>query len=156
MTHRKKLMVRSLTGGANELSADEQKELQALLSADENAREEFLNMNELVSVVSTSARRSFGPNFADRVVEQLARRVESRFPSFADLLAPLFYRVAGAGLALTLAIGAYNVVVVSGTDQTPLEAALGLPSVTVEAAYESALGSLALNVEPDGADGSNR
>lgn len=147
MNRQRSLMMRALSGDVHELSADEQKELQALVDADPEAREELRRARRLAGAVSLSTRRSFGPSFADRVVERLAQKVESRFASFSDMLAPLFYRVAGAALALTLAIGVYNVVAASGPDQTPIEAALGLPSVTVESAYESALGSLALNAE---------
>lgn len=147
MNRRRNLMMRALENDA--LSADEHNELRALVAADPAAREEMMELHALAAAARAAARHSFGPGFADRVLERLARRVESRFPSFADMLAPLFYRVAGGALFLALAIGGYNVVASSGPDQTPIEAALGLPSVTVESAYESAFGSLAANTEPE-------
>lgn len=132
---------------SNELSAGELNEFHRLLENDPAARQEYRRMKRLAGAVGTSARRSFGPGFSDRVMERLGRKSERRQYSFADLLAPMFYRVAGAALAIAVTIGVYNVTLSSGADQSPIEAALGLPSTTVESAYDAALRSLAMEEE---------
>ncbi len=127
------LLLRSLS---DELSEKERQQLEELLREDAGARTEYQGMMRLQEVVADAGHRSFGPSFADRVIERIGRGGESRRFDLSDALASFFSRLAPVAVAVALGLGIYNIAE-SGADQSPLEAALGLGPVTVEAAYDA-------------------
>ena len=91
----------------------------------ERARE-----TETGRLVHAHARRSFGPGFADRVMERVGEETSSL------VLLPQFWRLATAAAALTLLLIGYSVLWTEPMDgQSFMEAALGLEPVSIESAY---------------------
>ena len=132
------LMMRALE---NTLSTEEGREFERLLEADPEVRAQFEQLKRLGSRLQTTATDSFGPGFADRVMERIGERGVERFASLGDMLGPLFMRITPAALALTAILGVYNVTTSSVDGQSAIEAALGLPEVSVSLAWESTLTS---------------
>lgn len=133
------LMMRALEGT---LSGDEAREFEQMLEKDPGLRTRYEGLRRLEQTMQASAADAFGPGFADRVMERLGtQRTAERFPVLGDMLASLFARVAPVALGLAVIVGAYNVTTSTAEDQSTLEAALGLPDVSVGSAWESALAS---------------
>lgn len=85
---------------------------------------------ETERLVRTHARRSFGPGFADRVMERVAEDATSL------VLLPQFWRLATAAVTLTLLLIGYSVLWTEAAEgQSFMEAALGLEPVSLESAY---------------------
>lgn len=91
-------------------------------------------LTEIADMLRAESRTQFGPGFADRVMRRIA---EQRQPVFADVLASMFGRIAAAALILILLVGATTVwrARTSQPGRSPLDVALGLPEVSLEAAY---------------------
>jgi anti-sigma factor RsiW len=124
-----------LRASLDELSPDEAGRLQDLLDRDPEARSELERMRRLQDLVAGAPRGSFAPLFASRVLQGLRAERAVERTSLADSLAWLFYRAAPAALLLVAALLAFNVVSRGEDSQSPIEAALGLPAVTLDAAY---------------------
>lgn len=92
--------------------------------------------------------KTFEPGFAGRVMERVraeradvargARSHEGSAWSLDAVLRRQFLRLAPVGLAALVAVGAYNLSAASDV-QSPVEAALGLEPVTLDAVYEMSL-----------------
>jgi len=130
------VIIRALGGN---LTESQEKEFRTRYEADAEFRASCDRMRRVGEMVAEAAPTSFGPSFADRVVERMADRVGKRTATLSDMLAPLFARIAPVAVGLAIVLGVYNVVTLKGADQSPIEAALGLPTVTVASAYESQL-----------------
>lgn len=102
-------------------------------------QEEYDRMRRLDVVVADAASTSFGPSFADRVMQRMTDRARERADLFGDLLSTWFARIAPVAAGLAVVLGVYNVAFLQNEDQSAIEAALGLPSVTVASAYDSQL-----------------
>lgn len=133
----RKLLSRFLEG---ELSSREESRLRRLLAESPEASEELRKLKAVQHLVSSSTTPTFSPGFADRVMarvasERLAKATNGR--TLADSLAPAFYRVAVAGTAAVIALGALGLVQgADDTGQSAVEIMLGLPAYTFESAYE--------------------
>ena len=84
---------------------------------------------------------SFGPSFADRVLERLGSAGTPAIPSIADLMGRLFTRLAPVGVALAVIIGAWNLSTAEEGLST-IEAALGLEPVDLAEGYSLMLAEL--------------
>jgi hypothetical protein len=78
---------------------------------------------------------AFEPGFADRVMARV--RAESEPAGLGAVLQRQFLRLAPAAFALLLMFSMRNLL---SSDRRDLNAALGLPTVTLEAAYALQLG----------------
>lgn len=88
--------------------------------------------NRVEELVTRHARRSFGPGFADRVMDRVGD--ESR--GFEGLLLMQFRRVALVGALAAVLVATANLIGgLSRSDQTIVEALLGLEPVTVDSIY---------------------
>ncbi|MCB0711432.1 MAG: hypothetical protein KDD67_03790 [Ignavibacteriae bacterium] len=134
------LLLRSLS---NELSEREVEELNRLLRDDAEIQAEYDNLVKTENILADARYESFGPSFADRVMERLGKKEESWQFSLSDALASLFTRIAPIAVAVALVLGIYNITA-SNSTESPIEAALGLHPVTVDAAYETALTDMIL------------
>ena len=126
-----------LRGLSDELSPDEKPDFEALIANNPEAKAEYQRLEELNHMLSTSAYDSFGPSFADRVMERVGRGEQYVRTTLADALASIFARVAPLGAAAAIILGVYNFVTFDA-GQSPLEAAMGLQPVTVQTAYDAA------------------
>ncbi len=123
------------------LSNEETQEFERLLENNPEVRTAYQNVQRISEGLQRTAADSFAPSFADRVMQGLAPQQAERFASLGDMLASLFARFAPVALGLVVILGVYNVTTSSVEDQSPIEAALGLPEVSVNSAWESALAS---------------
>ena len=120
----------------NELSPEEATRVQELLTRDPDARSELERLGRLDQIMKQAPRPSFAPFFANRVMQRIrSERSAQQTASLAESLAWLFYRAAPAAVAVAAALFAFNVFSGRQESQSPLDAALGLPVVTLEAAY---------------------
>ena len=87
---------------------------------------------DIEKLVGESARRSFGPGFADRVM----LRVRAEADSFDVALLSQFRWLAAAASLAAVALGAYSILGAERYEtQSALEAALGLEPVSAETVY---------------------
>lgn len=133
------LLLRYLDG---ELPPSDRDRVERLLEEDIEARARLNRLRSLQTTL-TSVQRSFDEGFADRVLSRLpdaettpAARSE---PALYDALQDVFLRVALVTTLLIGAIGGYNIAVFDDDTITPVEAALGLPDATLQAAAHDAL-----------------
>lgn len=137
------LLLRYLDG---DLPPGERDRVERLLEKDAEARTRLNRLRSLQHTLA-SVDRSFGEGFADRVLSRLpdaettpADRPEPRpEPALYDALQDVFLRVALVTTLLIGAIGGYNIAVFDDDTVTPVEAALGLPDATLQAAAHDAL-----------------
>jgi anti-sigma factor RsiW len=122
------LLQRALDGV---LTAEEEQRLAILLEEFPALRLELERARQLRALVKESREDSFGPFFGSRVMSRI--RSSAGKESFTQALAWLFRRVAVAAVVLIVALTAYNISIQQalGNHRSPLEAALGLPPVTV-------------------------
>jgi anti-sigma factor RsiW len=145
----RKLLLRSLEG---DLSSQDEARLRKLLAESAEAAAELRQLESLKRLVSESAAPTFAPGFTGRVMSAVgseSRAQADNGRALADYLAPVFNRVAVAGVAVVLALGALGLAEGSNdSGQSALEAVLGLPAYTFESAYEVDDELLALLAEP--------
>ncbi|MFH1011343.1 MAG: hypothetical protein V1784_08955 [bacterium] len=122
------LLRRALDG---ELTAEDEQRFATLLEKSPALRLEWERLRRLRALVKESREDSFGPFFSSRVMNRI--HSSEAEDSFAQALAWLFRRVAVAAIVLIVALTAYNISSqqARGNHRSPLEAALGLPPVTV-------------------------
>lgn len=106
-------------------------------------------------LVSTAGQDSFAPFFADRVMQRLRAERTAKAATLAESLAWLFYRTAPAALMLAVILFTYSVVNRTDNSQTLFESALGLPALTIEAAYSFDASYYALEVDESTAGRNN-
>ena len=122
------LLQRALDG---ELTSEEERRFAIFLEESPALRLEFERARQLRALIRESTEISFAPFFSSRVMSRIRSRGTE--DSFAQALAWLFRRVAITAIVLIVALTAYNVSSqhALGNHRSPLEAALGLPPVTV-------------------------
>jgi hypothetical protein len=86
----------------------------------------------LEALLRSTRTEAFAPGFAFRVMARVRR--EQAPGAFADLIQRQFLRLAPLAAAGVIALGAWNLHAADAR-QSPVEAALGLPAVTADAAY---------------------
>lgn len=133
------LLLRYLGG---DLSPSERDRMEQILDRDAEARARLDRLRSLRNTLAT-VDRSFDDGFADRVLSRLPD-AETAFsarpePALYDVLQDVFFRVALVTVLLIGAIGGYNIAVFDDDTTTPVEAALGLPDATLQAAAYDAL-----------------
>lgn len=143
----RRLLLRSLEG---DLSSQDKVRLQKLLAESAEAVAELRQLESLRRLVSESAATTFAPGFTGRVMSAVgSERLTENGRALADYLAPVFTRVAVAGVAVVVALGAFGLAEGSNdSGQSALEVVLGLPAYTLESAYEVDDELLALLAEP--------
>jgi anti-sigma factor RsiW len=122
------LLQRALDGV---LTAEEEQRFALLSEESPELRLELERARQLRAMIKESREVSFGPFFSSRVMSRI--RSSETEDSFAQALTWLFRRVAVAAIVLIVALTAYNISSqrALGNHRSPLEAALGLPPVTV-------------------------
>ena len=94
----------------------------------------------LGALLRASRADAFDPGFADRVMRRLASEgAAAGADAMADLLAHWFARLAPLAAAAAVLLAVANVARAGDERRTLVDAALGLPAVTLEGAYASAL-----------------
>jgi anti-sigma factor RsiW len=136
------LLYRSFDG---ELTPDEEKELREALAASQELRREKDRIEAVRQMVSASARDTFKPFFAERVMRKVteSREDASGMWTLQEWLSRVFRRVAiaGAGVALGLVVlnlvqaDGISVAAAFGISEAPIEEMLELP---VESILEDA------------------
>ncbi|MBV9109097.1 MAG: hypothetical protein JO306_06810 [Gemmatimonadetes bacterium] len=96
----------------------------------------------LEALLRSTRTEAFAPGFAFRVMARV-RREQAPAAAFADLIQRQFLRLAPLAAAGVVALGAWNLHAADAR-QSAVEAALGLPAVTADAAY---------TIDPAGATG---
>lgn len=133
------LLLRYLGG---DLSPSERDRVKQILEEDAETRARLDRLRSLHNTIA-SVNRSFDDGFADRVLKQLpdtkAASAERSERMLYDALEDAFLRVALVTVLLIGAIGGYNIAVFDNDTTTPVEAALGLPDATLQAAAHDAL-----------------
>ena len=86
----------------------------------------------LAQALSEARGESFGPMFPDRVVARIREDRRSGEETLYGHLRWMFARVAVAGTALALIMGAYNAAEAPGLSGTVVESVFGLPSPDME------------------------
>lgn len=123
------------------LPPDEAARLRDEIARSPALRHEYETLRAMRTLLQTTTRdaaeKAVKPFLADRVMRRLAPQSEPEEELFGALLR-LFRPVALAGLLLILGLGAYNVSRADAYDAEPsaTEAVLGLPPVTLSAAYD--------------------
>ena len=130
--------LRLLTRAATEeLQEAETERLKALLESSRDARRALADLRVAADTLAGARFGSFAPGFADGVMARVARPGDSAgMGHLADSLVAVFYRVAVAGVLVALGLGALNVTRASNLSGSAFDAALHIPTVTFESAYE--------------------
>ncbi|MCG8604095.1 hypothetical protein MJD09_03730 [bacterium] len=113
------------------LSKEDQALLSAGLSRDPELREEKKRVEQMRSMVSENAERSFKPFFSARVM----RKIKDKAPQsdFFESLVWIFRRVAVVGGMALILLLATNLLV--GRDFS-VDSLLGIPQISLEDSYE--------------------
>ncbi|MFH1221380.1 MAG: hypothetical protein V1694_13135 [Candidatus Eisenbacteria bacterium] len=119
------LLVRSFDGG---LSDVETGELEAALAASLDLRKEKSRLQTLRGAIVSTRRDSFGPFFADKVINRIATRrvINGSRETFWKAIYNAFRPVAIAGAVVVIGLVIYNLV---QTDDISITGAMGV-SVT--------------------------
>lgn len=98
-------------------------------STPEHNRHQALRATLQADAVST-----FGPGFADRVMDRLPEQLDATGAALYEVLRPAFLRLAVATVLLIGALGTYNAMQYAdpSREATVVESVLGLPSVTLD------------------------
>ena len=146
----RRLLLRSLEGG---LSSPEEARLRKLLAESADASAELRQLESMERLIVEATIPTFAPGFEGRVMSGVAaerRQQTENGKALADYLAPAFYRVALAGMAVVLALGAFGLAEGSvDSGQSAVEVALGLPAYTFESAFTLDEEILTLQTEPE-------
>ncbi|PEN12678.1 hypothetical protein CRI94_14285 [Longibacter salinarum] len=122
-----------LTG---DLSAEETDRLETRLANDPELRARLDRLRALKHTMQSPQRR-FDSGFAGRVMDRL--READPVPAFDRALQTIFLRLAVVVLLMIGGIGSYNVATNDDASASAVEAALGLPDVTLTAAAHDTL-----------------
>ena len=89
-------------------------------------------------LLQEGGRGGFEPGFADRVMARVAVRSAGTFavPMMSLSLQRYFLRLAPVALALLIGLGLFNLAGRRSQGQNAIDAVLGLPAVTIAAAYD--------------------
>lgn len=130
--------LRLLTRAATEeLEGAENERLKALLESSTDARRALVDLRVAADILAEARFGSFAPGFAAGVMARVARARDSAGAAqLADSLVAVFYRVAVAGVMLAVALGTLNVTRASDLSGSAFDAALAIPTVTFESAYQ--------------------
>lgn len=91
-----------------------------------------MEAERLEALLRSARAEAFAPGFAFRVMARVRR--EPPGAAFACVIQRQFLRLAPLAAAAVVALGAWNLHAADAR-QSPVEAALGLPAVTADAAY---------------------
>jgi hypothetical protein len=86
----------------------------------------------LAQALSEARTESFGPMFSDRVVARIREARQAGDDTLYNHLRWMFSRVAIAGTAVALILGAYNATEAPPLSSTVVETLFGLPSPDME------------------------
>lgn len=137
------LLLRYLHG---DLPVAERVRVEQMLKDDVEAKAQIARLRALQHTLQ-SVDRSFEDGFAGRVLDRLpepepVRERADLFidPALYDALQGMFVRVALAAALLIGGVGGYNIAAFDDDAASPVEAALGLPDATLQAAaYDTLL-----------------
>jgi len=137
------LLLRYLHG---DLPVAKRHRVEQMLKDDAEAKAQLARLRALQHTLQ-SADRSFDDGFAGRVLGRLpepepVRERAGLFidPALYDALQGMFVRVALAAALLIGGVGGYNIAMFDDDAASPVEAALGLPDATLQAAaYDTLL-----------------
>jgi anti-sigma factor RsiW len=120
----------------DELTPEEQKELQAALAGDTQLQREKERLADLRDALSKGAARSFRPFFAERVMHAIttAEKAKNGVELFFESLQFAFRRVALVGATAILLLLAYHFV---KSGDVSVAAVLGMSQETLEDVLES-------------------
>lgn len=117
-----------------DLEADELDAFEGRLGRDAGLRARMEDLEGIADTLREGAEASFGPRFAARVMERVARAERSvTAESMYEALRWLFPRLAAACVLVILAVGAYSASQ-GGYGGSVLDAVLGLPEATLATA----------------------
>ncbi|HEX6747290.1 MAG TPA: hypothetical protein VF092_08310 [Longimicrobium sp.] len=91
-------------------------------------------MRGVEALLRAQRRDAFAPGFAHRVMRRVRDEQAAPGAAFAAALQRQFLRLAPLAAAAVVALAAWNLREADAR-QSPVDAALGLPAVTIEAAY---------------------
>lgn len=130
--------LRLLTQAATEeMQGADAERLKTLLEGSEEARRALADLRVAADTVAETRFGSFAPGFAEGVMARVTRaRGGAGSAQFADSLVAVFYRVAVAGVIVAVGLGILNVTRASDPNGSVFDAALAMPTVSFESAYE--------------------
>ena len=129
-----RLLTRAATEEIHGADADR---LKALLETSEEARRALADLRLAADTVAETRFGPFAPGFAEGVMARVARAPgREGSAQFADSLVAVFYRVAVAGIIVAIGLGILNVTRASDLNRSAFDAALAMPTVSFESAYE--------------------
>ncbi|NBB86179.1 MAG: hypothetical protein GVY12_08185 [Bacteroidetes bacterium] len=124
---------------ADELPPDEHARLEARLADDPALQEEVRTLAAVRAAVTEYTDAAFDEGFAGRVLQRLPAATEAAQTAerLYEALHSAFLRLAIVVLLLTVGIGLYNASLHphAGTARSFVEAAVGLPHVSLESAF---------------------
>ncbi|HEX8695721.1 MAG TPA: hypothetical protein VF746_25120 [Longimicrobium sp.] len=131
----RELLLRAALG---ELDGGEEARLRERLRREPELAAALERARAAAALLASSRAEGFGAGFSSRVLARLRAEETAPAAALARALQRQFLRLAPVGLAALVALGVHNAVAGSREGaRDPLEAALGLPAVTFEAAYSS-------------------
>lgn len=115
----------------SKLSPDEERELAADLNNSAELQKEFEKIKILRENIHDSARSSFSPFFAQKVMQKIdnVRLIDNRSDALFETLFVQFRKVAFTAIALIILIVSYNI---GKGGKLTLSNALATPEVTIE------------------------
>jgi anti-sigma factor RsiW len=122
----------------DDLSPEAQAEVEARLRRDDAFRATFDRLRAVRETVR-EAPTSFADGFSERVMGEVRRQREDVFAALYEPIRVVFLRLALAVLLVIGGLGTYNAMQYqdAGATGSPVEAALGLPEVTYQAAVRA-------------------
>lgn len=91
-----------------------------------------IDPSEIAAMVGAARRDRFAPGFADRVMRRL---LQTPVLTLGARMQLPFRWLVPAAIAAILTLGFLNIRAAGGTGNNAIDAALGLPRVTLETAY---------------------
>lgn len=122
----------------DDLPPDAREEIEARLRSDPAFRTKHDRLRTIRRTVA-EAPTSFASDFSERVMDRVQQQREDTFTALYEPIRGLFLRLALASLLVIGGLGTYNALHYqdTGLADSPVEAALGLPEVTYQAALEA-------------------
>ena len=122
----------------DDLTPEAEAQLKQALAESKNLRREKERIAALRQAVSSKAARSFGPHFADRVMQRIGQRTkkETGLETYFDALFSVFRPVVVGAIVLIIVLLSYNII---RSDRLSLAGAFAEPQVTLEEAYDPSI-----------------
>ena len=130
-------LLRYLSG---EMTDDEKKGVEQRLASDPDLRASLDHLQRVEGFLASGRETSFGPSFADRVMERIGQEEREGSQAeqgglFGDLLLSIFGRLAPVALVAALVLGVYNITTAED-GLSPIEATFGLEPVDIAGVYD--------------------